>query len=217
MTPAIMDKILEVTRAYGCGRDTLRCLALATLDEPLEPSQMNVDDSTKFAQIEVGMTFVGVVGMLDPPRKEVLDSIARCRAVRFSSSSSSSSVWRRECDSLTTSPGNAGRYPRHRHHWRQQGHGRGHLPPHRRLLRGREHRRPVLQRPRIRRPAHRPAARGRPQRPPLLPRRTCPQGSLLPLFYLVLPSFTQFYLVLPSFTQFYLVLPNFTEFWWSLP
>jgi len=80
MTPAIMDKILEVTRAYGCGRDTLRCLALATLDEPLEPSQMNVDDSTKFAQIEVGMTFVGVVGMLDPPRKEVLDSIARCRA-----------------------------------------------------------------------------------------------------------------------------------------
>lgn len=79
MTPAIMNKILEVTRGYGTGRDTLRCLALATLDDPPKSSDIDVSDSTKFAQIEVGMTFVGVVGMLDPPRKEVKDSIVRCR------------------------------------------------------------------------------------------------------------------------------------------
>jgi len=79
MTPAIMEKILEVTRGYGTGRDTLRCLALATLDEPPKVNDIDVSDSTKFAQIEVGMTFVGVVGMLDPPRKEVFDSIVRCR------------------------------------------------------------------------------------------------------------------------------------------
>ena len=83
MTAAIMNKILEVTRGYGTGRDTLRCLALATLDEPPKSSDIDVSDSTKFAQIEVGMTFVGVVGMLDPPRKEVKDSIVRCREVNI--------------------------------------------------------------------------------------------------------------------------------------
>uniref|UniRef100_A0A646QHU7 Calcium-transporting ATPase n=1 Tax=Hemiscolopendra marginata TaxID=943146 RepID=A0A646QHU7_9MYRI len=79
MTPAIKKKILEVTASYGCGRDTLRCLALATIDAPIKPEDMDLGDSTKFINYEVNMTFVGVVGMLDPPRKEVLDSIKQCR------------------------------------------------------------------------------------------------------------------------------------------
>ncbi|KAF2355635.1 P-type ATPase subfamily IIA SERCA-type [Trinorchestia longiramus] len=79
MTNAIKEKILSVTRDYGCGRDTLRCLALATIDNPMRPDEMNLGDSTKFYQYEVNMTFVGVVGMLDPPRTEVRDSINRCR------------------------------------------------------------------------------------------------------------------------------------------
>lgn len=29
---------------------------------------------------QTNMTFVGVVGMLDPPRKEVKDAIRRCKA-----------------------------------------------------------------------------------------------------------------------------------------
>jgi Ca2+ transporting ATPase len=80
MTSAIMNKIFDVTKVYGTGRDTLRCLALATVDNPPKPEEMALADSTKFAQYEVNMTFVGVVGMLDPPRTEVFDSIVRCRA-----------------------------------------------------------------------------------------------------------------------------------------
>ncbi|GFU91868.1 hypothetical protein TNCV_3192541 [Trichonephila clavipes] len=80
MTPAIKNKILDITKQYGTGKDTLRCLALATIDNPLRPTDMDLADSTKFATYEMGMTFVGVVGMLDPPRKEVKDAICRCKA-----------------------------------------------------------------------------------------------------------------------------------------
>merc|ERR1711881_809703 len=79
MTPAIRAKIMDRAVAYGTGRDTLRCLALATCDAPLNPKEMDLEDSTKFAKYEVNLTFVGVVGMLDPPRLEVKPSIARCR------------------------------------------------------------------------------------------------------------------------------------------
>ncbi|XP_050437278.1 calcium-transporting ATPase sarcoplasmic/endoplasmic reticulum type isoform X2 [Adelges cooleyi] len=80
LTSALKNRILELTRKYGTGRDTLRCLALATADAPIRPEQMDLNESSKFYTYEVNLTFVGVVGMLDPPRKEVFDSIQRCRA-----------------------------------------------------------------------------------------------------------------------------------------
>lgn len=80
LTNTLKNRILELTRQYGTGRDTLRCLALATGDSPMKPEDMDLNDSTKFYTYEVNLTFVGVVGMLDPPRKEVFDSIVRCRA-----------------------------------------------------------------------------------------------------------------------------------------
>ncbi|XP_053649774.1 calcium-transporting ATPase sarcoplasmic/endoplasmic reticulum type isoform X1 [Cherax quadricarinatus] len=79
LTAGVKEKILSVTRDYGCGRDTLRCLGLATIDSPMKPEDMDLGEASKFYTYEVNMTFVGVVGMLDPPRKEVLDSIKRCR------------------------------------------------------------------------------------------------------------------------------------------
>jgi len=79
LTQGVKDKILETTASYGCGRDTLRCLALATIDTPMDPADMELEKAEKFYTYEVNMTFVGVVGMLDPPRTEVKDSIERCR------------------------------------------------------------------------------------------------------------------------------------------
>ncbi|CAI9574120.1 unnamed protein product [Staurois parvus] len=78
-TSAIKDKILSVVKEWGTGRDTLRCLALATRDTPPKREEMVLDDATKFVDYETDLTFVGCVGMLDPPRKEVVGSIQLCR------------------------------------------------------------------------------------------------------------------------------------------
>ncbi|XP_078063977.1 sarcoplasmic/endoplasmic reticulum calcium ATPase 1-like [Mustelus asterias] len=79
LTNSVKDKILSVIKEWGTGRDTLRCLALATRDTPPKKEEMNLEDATKFVQYECDLTFVGVVGMLDPPRKEVIGSIQLCR------------------------------------------------------------------------------------------------------------------------------------------
>uniref|UniRef100_A0A8C6KH73 Calcium-transporting ATPase n=1 Tax=Nothobranchius furzeri TaxID=105023 RepID=A0A8C6KH73_NOTFU len=80
LTSSVKDQILSVIKEWGTGRDTLRCLALATRDTPPKKEDMNLEDSTKFAEYEMDLTFVGCVGMLDPPRKEVMSSIELCKA-----------------------------------------------------------------------------------------------------------------------------------------
>merc|ERR1719290_221471 len=80
MTAEIRAQIMEKAIEYGTGRDTLRCLALATADTPMDPSDMDLNESSKFAKYEVNLTFAGVVGMLDPPRTEVTPAIKLCRA-----------------------------------------------------------------------------------------------------------------------------------------
>jgi len=80
MTAALKAKIIDQCKVYGTGRDTLRCLALATCDNPTSPDDMDLGESNKFVEYEQNMTFVGVCGMLDPPRTEVFDAIVQCRA-----------------------------------------------------------------------------------------------------------------------------------------
>merc|ERR1712203_517737 len=79
MSQKMRDQIMQKAIGYGTGRDTLRCLCLATADSPMDPKDMDLDNSAKFVNYEVNLTFVGVVGMLDPPRMEVKPSIALCR------------------------------------------------------------------------------------------------------------------------------------------
>ncbi|RMC05758.1 hypothetical protein DUI87_17301 [Hirundo rustica rustica] len=79
LSAGIKQKIMSVIREWGTGRDTLRCLALATHDNPPKKEEMNLEDSSNFINYETNLTFVGCVGMLDPPRIEVASSIKLCR------------------------------------------------------------------------------------------------------------------------------------------
>jgi len=79
MTPEIKKEMLALVHEYGTGRDTLRVLALGCIDNPPAVADMNLEDSTKFVDYEQDITFVGCVGMLDPPRTEVRGALERCR------------------------------------------------------------------------------------------------------------------------------------------
>lgn len=57
LTQGIKDKIMSVIRDYGTGRDTLRCLALATRDNPPSKDQLNLEDCTRFAEYEVNLKY----------------------------------------------------------------------------------------------------------------------------------------------------------------
>lgn len=53
MTPGMRDQLMSKIREWGTGRDTLRCLALATHDNPPRKEDMDLENSSKFVQYEV--------------------------------------------------------------------------------------------------------------------------------------------------------------------
>lgn len=55
LSQGIKEKILSVIREYGTGRDTLRCLALATRDNPPKIDDMILSDAAKFVEYEVNV------------------------------------------------------------------------------------------------------------------------------------------------------------------
>ena len=69
------------TKILDYGKNGLRVLALAYVDnvDP-DPSSYKTSSSSEYAKFEQNMTFVGLVGMLDPPRPEVRGAIAKCRS-----------------------------------------------------------------------------------------------------------------------------------------
>lgn len=68
-------------RVHEYGSRGLRVLALAVVEDAvLETSQYQSDSSTDYARFEQDMTFVGLVGMMDPPRPEVKGAIQKCRS-----------------------------------------------------------------------------------------------------------------------------------------
>jgi Ca2+ transporting ATPase len=58
----------------------LRVIALASIDNVTSPLSTSAKTNGEYQRLEQGMTFVGLVAMLDPPRPEVAESIRKCRA-----------------------------------------------------------------------------------------------------------------------------------------
>ena len=63
------------------GNQGFRVLALACLDSVTDKSIFeNAKTSQDYLRLEQRLTLIGLVGMLDPPRPEVAESIAKCRS-----------------------------------------------------------------------------------------------------------------------------------------
>lgn len=78
LTPTLRQKLADVQLEYG--QKGLRVLALAYVDESdSDASHYKTDRAEDYIKFEQNMTFVGLVGMLDPPRPEVKDAIAKCK------------------------------------------------------------------------------------------------------------------------------------------
>lgn len=72
------DLLLKEVVDYG--NRGLRVIALASIDDVSgHPLLGSAKTTEQYAQLEQNMTFLGLVGMLDPPREEVPQSIQRCK------------------------------------------------------------------------------------------------------------------------------------------
>lgn len=72
-TPELKQEALDKNSAFA--QQALRCLAYAYREWDQIPEK---DDQTP-EHVERGMIFVGLTGMIDPPRPEVKDAIAECK------------------------------------------------------------------------------------------------------------------------------------------
>ena len=79
ITAAIRERMLAQTAAYG--KDGLRTLALAFADKSdINAAHYKSQSTSDYARFERDLTFVSLVGMLDPPRPEVKLAVANCKA-----------------------------------------------------------------------------------------------------------------------------------------
>ncbi|KPI84659.1 calcium-translocating P-type ATPase [Leptomonas seymouri] len=70
--------ITEMINRMSGAEEALRCIAFAF--RPITDfAKLNLSDPAKFESVESDLTFVGFCGMLDPPRQEVADAVAKCR------------------------------------------------------------------------------------------------------------------------------------------
>ncbi|KAJ7109199.1 hypothetical protein C8R44DRAFT_278871 [Mycena epipterygia] len=79
LTPEMRSSILKKTVSYGA--NGLRTLALAYVNvQDIDSAHYHSESSKDYSRFEQNLTFVSLVGMLDPPRPEVRGAVANCKA-----------------------------------------------------------------------------------------------------------------------------------------
>lgn len=73
----LLSLLNEEVTEYG--NRGLRVMALASVDNVTSKLTVSAKTTKEYGQLEQGMTLLGLVGMLDPPRPEVAQSIRECR------------------------------------------------------------------------------------------------------------------------------------------
>ncbi|KZV91087.1 calcium ATPase [Exidia glandulosa HHB12029] len=79
MTADLKRRLMERITSYASRG--LRTLALAYADrDDADAGHYQSNSSADYARFEQGLVFAGLVGMLDPPRPEVREAVANCKA-----------------------------------------------------------------------------------------------------------------------------------------
>lgn len=79
LTPTMRQTLDDKLSDYGARG--LRCLAFAVVDNvDAHPAAYKTNSSSEYIRFEQKMTFVGLAGMMDPPRPEVREAIAKCQS-----------------------------------------------------------------------------------------------------------------------------------------
>jgi Ca2+ transporting ATPase len=79
LTPELRSDLLRRTLSYGS--KGLRTLAFAYVNvKDIDSTHYQSESVKDYARFEQNLTFVSIVGMLDPPRPEVRQAVANCKA-----------------------------------------------------------------------------------------------------------------------------------------
>ncbi|KAI0003211.1 hypothetical protein BJV74DRAFT_516784 [Russula compacta] len=79
LTPSLRNQLLAQTTSYA--QSGLRTMAFAFVDvQDVDIHHYHSDSAADYSRFERNLTFVSLVGMLDPPRPEARDAVASCKA-----------------------------------------------------------------------------------------------------------------------------------------
>lgn len=79
LSDELRDRLENSVSEWSSGSSALRVLAVAVREQAPGLADYDLTETSRFSEYESDLTFVGLVGMLDPPRAEVAEAISLCR------------------------------------------------------------------------------------------------------------------------------------------